>query len=96
MATYITLCQWTRKGAKNLKDSPSRLDAVKEAARAAGGEMKSFYMTMGEYDLVIVWEFPDDKACAKVTLGVMRQGNVRSQTLKAFPESDYREILAST
>jgi len=95
MATYITLCRWTAKGAENLKASPSRLDKVKEAARAAGGEMKAFYLTMGEYDLVIVWDFPNDKTCAKFALGVMAQGSVTSQTLKAFPESEYRELLGS-
>jgi len=95
MATYITLSRWTAKGAENLKDSPSRLDKVKAAARAAGGKMKDFYLTMGDYDLVIVWEFPDDKTCAKFALGVLGQGSVRSQTLKAFPENEYREILSS-
>ena len=95
MATYITLSSWTTKGAEQVKDSPSRLDKVKEAARAAGGEMKAFYLTMGEYDFVIVWDFPDDKTCAKFALGVMAQGKVTTQTLKAFPESEYREILSS-
>jgi len=96
MATYITLCSWTDKGIENLKDSPARLDSVRQAAKAVGGELKSFYLTMGDYDMVIVWEFPDDKTCAKFALGVARQGNVRTQTLKAFLENDYREILAAT
>ena len=95
MATYITLSSWTAKGARQVKESPSRLDKVKEAARAAGGEMKAFYLTMGEYDFVIVWDFPDDKACARFALGVMAQGKVTTQTLKAFPEGEYREILGS-
>ena len=95
MATYITLSSWTTKGAKQIENSPSRLDKVKEAARAAGGEMKAFYLTMGEYDFVIVWDFPDDKACAKFALRVMSQGKVKSRTLKAFSESEYREILGS-
>ena len=95
MATYITLSRWTAKGAENLRNSPSRLDKVKDAAKAAGGEMKEFYLTMGAFDLVIVWDFPDDKACARFALGVLGEGNVTSQTLKAFPESEYREILGS-
>jgi uncharacterized protein with GYD domain len=95
MATYITLSRWTQKGAEHLKESPARLDKVKEAAKAAGGELKNFYLTMGEYDFVIVWEFPDDKACAKFAMGVMAQGNVSSKTLKTFSESEYREIMGS-
>lgn len=95
MATYITLSRWTSKGAEKLRDSPARLDKVKDAARAVGGEMKAFYMTMGGYDMVILWDFPDDKACAKFALGVMSQGNVTSQTLKAFSEGEYRDILGA-
>ena len=95
MATYITLSRWTAKGAEHVKESPSRLDAVKQAASAAGGEMKAFYLTMGEYDFIIVWDFPDDKACAKFALGVLAAGNVTSRTVKAFSESEYREILGS-
>ena len=95
MATYITLSRWTQKGAEHLKESPARLEKVKEAAKAVGGELKNFYLTMGDYDFVIVWDFPDDKACAKFAMGVMAQGNVTSQTLKAFSENDYREILGS-
>ncbi len=95
MPTYITLSRWTAKGVENLKASPSRLDKAKEVARAVGGEMKAFYLTMGEYDLVVVWEFPDDKAAAKCALRIMGEGGVSSQTLKAFSEAEYRQLLGS-
>ena len=95
MATYITLSRWTAKGVKRLNESPSRLDKVREAVRAAGGEMKAFYLTMGEYDFVAVWECPDDKTYAKFALQVAAAGSVRSTTLKAFSEEEYRGILGS-
>ena len=95
LATYITLSRWTQKGAEHLKERPARLDKVQEASKAAGGELKDFYLTMGEYDFVFVWEFPDDKACAKFAMGVMAQGNVTSKTLRTLSESEYREILGS-
>jgi uncharacterized protein with GYD domain len=95
MATYITLSCWTRKGTKNLKGSPARLDKVKKAAKDAGGKLKDFYLTMGQYDLIAVWEFPDDTTCAKFILGVASLGTIDTQTLKAFSEEEYREITGS-
>ena len=94
MATYILLLNWTQKGIENIKDSPERLDQAKAAVQAAGGEMTAFYMTLGQYDMVCVVEAPDDAALAKVMLQLASRGGVRSQTLKAFPENEYRDIIS--
>lgn len=95
MTTYIMLANWTDQGARNVKDSPRRLDAAKKALEDVGGEFKSFFMTMGDIDMVGVYEAPDDAVAARFTLQVGQLGNIRTQTLKAFPESAYREIIAS-
>jgi uncharacterized protein with GYD domain len=95
MATYIVLLRFTQQGIQNIKQSPARLDAYKQALSALGGEMKAFYMTMGRYDLVAVIEAPDDETAAKTALGVGSKGNVTSETLRAFPEADYRKIIAA-
>lgn len=95
MSTYIMLVNWTDQGAKAVKDSPRRLDAAKKALKDVGGEFKSFFMTMGEFDMIGVYEAPDDAVAARFTLQVGQLGNVRTRTLKAFPESAYREIIAS-
>ena len=95
MSTYIMLANWTDQGARHVKDSPRRLDAAKKALEEVGGEFKSFFMTMGDFDLVGVYEAPDDAVAARFTLQVGQLGNIRTRTLKAFPESAYREIIAS-
>ena len=94
MPTYITLVKWTHKGLENVKDSPNRLDKVKASVKAAGGAVKAWYMTMGQYDGVLISEAPNDEAYAKVILLVASGGSVSTQTLKAFPEDEYRKILA--
>jgi uncharacterized protein with GYD domain len=95
MTTYIMLANWTDDGARNVKDSPRRLDAAKQALQDMDGEFKSFFMTMGDYDLVAVYEAPDDAIAARFALQLGMLGNVRTRTLKAFPEAAYREIVAS-
>jgi len=93
--SYIMLANWTDQGSQKVRDSPRRLDAARQALGEMGGEFRSFYMTMGEYDLVAVYEAPDDAVAARFTLLLGALGTVRTKTLKAFPEAAYREIIAS-
>ena len=95
MSTYIMLANWTDQGIRAVDKSPSRLDVAKKMIKAAGGEIKSFFMTMGRYDFVVLYEAPDDASAARFTLAVGQAGNVRSETLKAFSETEYREIIGS-
>ena len=95
MPSYIILANWTDQGAQRVRDSPRRLDAAKRALTDMGGEFRSFYMTMGEYDLIAVYEAPDDAVAARFTLLLGALGMVRTKTLKAFPEAAYRQIIAS-
>jgi len=95
MATYISLCNWTDRGAQQVKDSPRRFEAAKKLLRDMGGDIKQFYLTMGDFDLVAVAEAPDDAVMARFLMQLGMLGNVRTHTLKAFPESAYREIVAT-
>lgn len=95
MATYVSLINYTDQGIRNVKDSPKRLDAAKKLLKDMGGELKAFYLTMGAYDIVIVAEAPSDEAVAKFSLAVGSAGNVRTTTLKAFNEAEYRKIIAA-
>ena len=95
MTTYIMLANWTDQGVQNVKESPRRLDAAKKSLQDMGGEFKSFFMTMGDYDMVAVYEAPDDAVAARFALQLGMLGNIRTRTLKAFPEAAYREIVAS-
>jgi len=95
MATYIGLFSWTQRGIEQVKESPARLDAAKQAAQAMGVEIKAFYLVMGRYDMVVVAEAPDDQTMAKLALATGAQGTVRTETLRAFTEEEYRTIIGS-
>ena len=95
MPTYIMLANWTDQGARQVRDSPKRVDSAKKTLAEMGGKFKSLYMTMGDYDLVAVYEAPDDAVAARFTLLLGQLGTLRTKTMKAFPEAAYREIMAS-
>ena len=95
MATYIQHCSFTQQGIQNIKESPARLEAAKQALRAIGAEVKGFYLVMGaQYDALVIIEAPDDETIAKYALATGSLGNVRTETHRAFTEDEYRKIIA--
>ena len=95
MPTYIALMRWTAQGIAKVKDSPSRLDSGREAFKKLGVEIKDTYLTMGRYDLVCVLEARDDESLARALLTLGSQGNIHTETLKAWNEDEYRKITGS-
>ena len=95
MATYLSLMRYTDQGIRNIKESPARLEKARAAIRAAGGELKQFYLSMGQYDAVVISEAPNDKIFAATMLAIGSVGAVRSETLRIFSEEEYKEIIGS-
>ena len=95
MATYISLLSYTNKGAEKIKESPARLDASRKLFQSMGAELKEFYLVMGQYDAVAILEAPDDETVAKLLLVVGAQGNVKTQTFRAFAEDEFRKVIAA-
>src|ERR1700679_3852128 len=95
MPTYVMLANWTDQGVRTIDDGPKRVDVARKSLEDMGGKFLSVYMTMGIHDMVITYDAPDDAVAARFTLLLGRQGNVRTQSLKAFPEEAYRQIVNS-
>jgi uncharacterized protein with GYD domain len=95
MSTYIVLANYTQQGMQNIKESPARLEAAKELHKKFGAELKAFYLTMGAYDAIAITEAPDDQTAAKVALSLGSKGAIRTATLRAFTENEYRDIIAA-
>jgi uncharacterized protein with GYD domain len=91
--TYISLLRYTQQGIGGIKQGPTRLEAAKQAYKKAGGELKAFYLTIGQYDAVAIAELPDDTALARMALALGGMGNVRTETLRAFNEAEFRNIV---
>ena len=94
MPTYVLLVRWTNQGLQKINESPSRLEAGKKAFEAAGIKLRAFYMVMGRYDQVSIAEAPDDATMAKALLRLASQGNLQTETLRAFTEDEYKKIIS--
>jgi len=95
MATYITLLKFTEQGLKAIKEGPSRLEKAKQLARTMGAEIKAFYLVQGSYDAVVFAEAPGDEVVARFSLAIGSLGNVRTETLRAFTEDEYRKMVSA-
>ncbi len=95
MSTYIALLRFTQKGIETAKEGPARREAAKKIFAAAGANLKEVYITMGRYDAVAIVEAPDDETMARLALAGGSQGFLRTETLRAFTDEEYRRIIAS-
>ena len=93
MATYIVLSSFTEQGIRDVRSTTKRADAVKEVARKFGVTAKEFYWTLGNYDVVVVFDAPDDASMTALGLAIGALGNVRTQTLRAFSRDEMNGIL---
>jgi uncharacterized protein with GYD domain len=94
MATYVSLLKYTEQGIKAIKESPSRVEKARQLLKSLGGELKSFYLVQGRYDAFVIVEAPSDDVVAKFALASSSQGNVRTETTRAFTEEEYRKIIS--
>jgi uncharacterized protein with GYD domain len=93
MATFITLGNYTAQGMAAIKESPARVDAAREQLAAIGVTIKEFYLTMGEYDMVVVVEAPDNTTAAKALIGLGAQGNITTTSMAALTEDEFRALI---
>jgi uncharacterized protein with GYD domain len=92
MPTYISLVNLTEQGIKEVKNAPERLQTFDLAAKEAGARLIGFYLVMGQYDYVVITDAPDDQTAARLILGTLAQGSVRTQTMRAFPREEFEHI----
>ena len=95
MPMYVTLIRYTEQGIKTFKNLPSRLEETRKAGEAVGAKLVAFYLTMGQYDAVVVSEAPDDETVATLALAAGGRGNVRTETLRAFTEDEAKKLAAA-
>ena len=94
METYIMLGNYTGQGIASIKDSPSRIETARKAMEAAGGKLVAWYLTMGRYDFVLITQAPNVKVAASLLLAIGAQGNVRTETLHALTEAEFKDVVA--
>lgn len=93
MPTYIALTNITDQGIRNMKDLSRRLQNADQTFTQMGAQLREVYLVMGQYDYIVVAEAPDDETMARIALAVAGQGNVRTQTMRAFDRTEMLKLV---
>jgi uncharacterized protein with GYD domain len=96
MPIYVSLVNWTEQGVKNFRDTVRRADDYRGLVEQSGGQVHQLLWTLGEYDLVVVTDFPDDETATTVLLQTVAGGNIRTKTMKAFDADQMSAIIQRT
>ena len=97
MAKYLIHASYTSEGLKGLqKDKASgRRDAVRQLLEGVGGKLESMYYALGEDDVVIIADLPDNVAVSAVSLAVSASGAVRTRTTALLTVEETDKALAT-
>lgn len=95
MPKYVVLCNWTDQGAKDVKSTVQRSRAAREAFAAVGVNAREWFFTLGQYDVVLTVDAPDDETLCRATLALASRGNMRTTTLRSFSEKEMQAIVES-
>jgi len=96
MATYVNLMKLTDQGVQNYKDTLNRAQHYWASIEKAGGRVLHQVWTLGEYDIVTLFEAPDDETAASLAVRLSSLGNVRVSTLRGFGADEVRNIIGKS
>jgi uncharacterized protein with GYD domain len=97
MQTYVSLVKFTQHGLQTMKDKGiERAEIVKQNAKALGGKLVQAYYCLGEYDVVAIWEFPDNKTAMKAAVLNASLGHIQITTMPAVSREEWKGLLQQT
>ena len=93
MATYVATVKFTPQGVATIKDTSKRANAFKSAAKKLGVKVTAVYWTLGPFDGLLIMDSDDEQAVTTAMLQLAAQGNVQTQTARAFGANEIEQIL---
>lgn len=94
MPVYVSLVKFTREGIMTMKDQGiARSDKVKKNIEGLGGKLLDAYYCLGEYDVVAILEFPDNKTALKAAVKNAALGHIAITTMPAVTRDEWAKLL---
>ena len=93
MPHYISLMRWTSQGVMGLPAWRERVEEGERTIDEAGGRLIGVYVTLGRYDVVEIFEAPDDETAMEILMKLQRHGAEQTETLRAFSREEAEEIV---
>jgi uncharacterized protein with GYD domain len=93
MPHYVTLMRWTTQGIAGLPAWRERVEEGERIIEDAGGILVGVYATLGRYDVVEIFEAPNDELAVEILMKLQRFGAEHTETLRAFTREEAEEII---
>ena len=93
MPHYISLMRWTSQGLAGLPAWRERVEDGERIIETAGGRLIGVYVTLGRFDVVEIFEAPDDDVAAEILMKLQRFGAEHTETLRAFTREEAEDII---
>ena len=93
MPHYVTLMRWTSQGIAGLPAWRERIEEGERIIDEAGGKLVGVYVTLGRYDVVEIFDAPNDETAVEILMKLQRFGAEHTETLKAFTRDEAEEII---
>ena len=93
MPHYISLMRWTTQGVAGLPAWRERVEEGQRTIEEAGGKLIGVYVTLGRYDVVEIFEAPDDEVAIEILMKLNRYGAEHTETLRAFTREEAEGIV---
>ena len=93
MPHYITLMRWTSQGIAGLPAWRERVEEGERIIEETGGKLVGVWVTLGQYDVVEVFEAPDDDTALEIITKLQRHGSEQTETLRAFTRDEAEAII---
>ena len=85
--------RWTSQGMAGLPAWRERVEEGERVIQASGGSLIGVYVTLGRYDVVEIFEAPDDEIAAEILMKLQRHGAEHTETLRGFTREEAEEII---
>jgi uncharacterized protein with GYD domain len=93
---YITLMKFTSQGITGIPAWRDRVEEAEQAIEARGGRLHDAYVTLGRFDVVEIFEAPDDETAYQILIELAKHGQVTTETLRAFTREEAERIVKSS
>jgi uncharacterized protein with GYD domain len=93
MPHYVSLMRWTSQGIAGLPAWRERVEEGERIIEQAGGRLVGVYVTLGRYDVVEIFEAPDDDTAMGILMKLQRFGAEHTETLRAFTRDEAERVI---
>jgi uncharacterized protein with GYD domain len=93
VAHYVSLMRWTTPGRLGLPAWRDRVEEGERMIEEAGGKLVGVWVTLGQYDVVEVFEAPTDEVALEIITRLQNSGAEQTETLRAFTRDEAEAII---